>query len=352
MGLAIAYNSPRQPDAPIYPPYLRYWVHYRSRILYAPVALATYLHFAIPSPACMTTPFQTLIQLAEPFLPSWGWLVTAATTVGTLVAAYFLLTYHLAKRAWRLKFKGSRISVFEPQLKRLRHAGSLLAVDLVGHGESEVSSEWEPYTTPSLLDDLDEVINQHPGRRLVLIGHSYGSCLAVKLYPRVRDRVAGMVLIAAGDVTHSPHVTRLLRAPEVIIDLFRMLDRYGGTESTSVRRMIYTAGASSALLDQQLYWNESSRTSVFRRTMLGMDWLHTEDLRAVACPLLLLPGEFDPVHPVSCSYAIRECVATKRVTIVVAHQAAHQVMLEKPELTNTEILRFVGEDCGYPELAD
>ncbi|KAJ1928794.1 hypothetical protein IWQ60_001748 [Tieghemiomyces parasiticus] len=341
----------------------------------------------------MTTPFQTLIQLAEPFLPSWGWLVTAATTVGTLVAAYFLLTYHFAKRAWRLKFKepefvvnnsqfqlvrgrklrvlyrehprgadrplfffihgvGSRISVFEPQLKRLRHAGSLLAVDLVGHGESEVSSEWEPYTTPSLLDDLGEVVNQHPDRRLVLIGHSYGSCLAVKLYPRVRDRVAGMVLIAAGDVTHSPHVTRLLRAPEVIIDLFRMLDRYGGTESTSVRRMIYTAGASSALLDQQLYWNESSRTSVFRRTMLGMDWLHTEDLRAVACPLLLLPGEFDPVHPVSCSYAIRECVATKRVTIVVAHQAAHQVMLEKPELTNTEILRFVGEDCGYPELAD
>ncbi|KAJ1986656.1 hypothetical protein H4R33_003224 [Dimargaris cristalligena] len=334
----------------------------------------------------MTAHFYSIWPALQPYLPAQGWIVAFWATIITVVTLRFTVDYLSVRRRWRAQFPepslitenaqfetvrgkrlrilhlahpdgtdvplffflhgvGSRIAVWEKQVERLRKVGNILALDLVGHGESEEVSSWEAYTTESLVQDIIEGIAPYTNYRIVVIAHSYGNCLAIKLFPHIQASVAGMVLIAPGDVTHPPHVTRLLQFPEWIIEIFRMLDRYGGTESTSVRRMVYKT-ADPELKELQLFWNESSRTSVFRRTMLGMAWVRSDDFRAITCPLLLIPGEFDPIHPVPCSYAIRECVGTKQVRIVVGHQVAHQVMLEKPDFTNTEIMRFVEEECN------
>ncbi|KAJ1974501.1 hypothetical protein H4R35_003576 [Dimargaris xerosporica] len=336
---------------------------------------------------------QALWSQAHHYAPSWKIAAALATNLALVLVAHIVLYRRRQLAQWRQKFKessfiqdhcqfklirdtkirlffcahprgtraplfffihgvNSNLAVWEKQMERLQAVGNILAVDLVGHGESERPTSWEPYTTASLVEDLKALIMDYTGYPIIMIGHSYGNCLAVKLYPAIRSQVVGLVLIAPGDVTHPPHITRLLRCPEWIINVVRRLDRYGGTESTSVRRMVYTKVASPELKEQQLYWNSSSSTSVFRRVMLGMQWLESDDLQALGdkCPILLLPGEFDPIHPVTCSYAVKECVPSKRATIVVAHQAAHQVQLEKPGFTNQEILRFVGEECGFADL--
>ncbi|KAJ1657456.1 hypothetical protein IWQ61_003147 [Dispira simplex] len=336
----------------------------------------------------MPAPIYAILSAVQPYCPPLQWTVAALISLTIIILTHYLVRHHRQKRQWRAQFTeprlitdhsqltmvrgkplrtlfieheqgrevplfffihgaGSSMAVWESQLTRLQVVANMLAVDLVGYGGSARPSEWEPYTTASLLQDLRSVLMRYGDYKLVIIGHSYGNCLATKLYPLVRDRVAGMVFVAPGDVTYAPHVTRLLQLPNWGVNLLRLLDRYGGINSTSVRRML-SPSASRDLKEQQLYWNEQSRTDVFRRVMLGMDWICQDDLKALTCPLLLLPGEFDLIHPVPCSYAIKECVATPNVSIVVAHQAGHQVMLEKPELTNNEILRFVGEECGFP----
>ena len=69
-----------------------------------------------------------------------------------------------------------------------------LAIDLLGHGESPLPEDPAEYTRDAALDDLDQVIASAAGP-VVLVGHSFGGGVAVRLAHDHRNRARSLVLV-------------------------------------------------------------------------------------------------------------------------------------------------------------
>ena len=61
-----------------------------------------------------------------------------------------------------------------------------MAFDLLGHGQSARPKDELAYTTSALAEDCLYLFNKYRTARNVLIGHSYGSALAVFMASEVR----------------------------------------------------------------------------------------------------------------------------------------------------------------------
>jgi pimeloyl-ACP methyl ester carboxylesterase len=91
---------------------------------------------------------------------------------------------------------GGQAEQWKEQLKYFHNRGTLVAVDMVGHGRSEVSSNLADYHPDSLVLDLVDVFLRYKRQHNVIIAHSYGTSLAARAYAHVKDSVTacGMLM--------------------------------------------------------------------------------------------------------------------------------------------------------------
>jgi pimeloyl-ACP methyl ester carboxylesterase len=121
--------------------------------------------------------------------------------------------------------------------------GHVLAVDLVGHGRSEVVPAPSAYAAAELVADLADVLARFATPRLVLVGHSYGAALVAQLVPHVPSAAATVVaVVLVGAAGAAPPAAtagaQLARLPVWAVNLLRSAHRIGGTNSVSVRQMV------------------------------------------------------------------------------------------------------------------
>ncbi|MGN6606049.1 MAG: alpha/beta fold hydrolase [Jatrophihabitans sp.] len=96
-----------------------------------------------------------------------------------------------------------------------------IAVDLVGHGESE-----KPATVQYLLEDFADslccFLDALGIRRVALCGHSFGGAVAVAFAERHRDRIGHLVLVSAGGLGREVHPVLRAAALPVAPALLRL----------------------------------------------------------------------------------------------------------------------------------
>lgn len=157
---------------------------------------------------------------------------------------------------------------------------SCLAIDLPGCGLSAFSPKsWDAYTTESLAELLEHVIEDHrdkdAGQSVVLIGHSMGCSLAAMLASnksRHSEQIVGFVAVCpkaeAPSQSQVDTFKKLLLIPGPIFNAWRRWDRRGGAESASVKRFV---GADADIETRKLQYrfNEQSKTEVWRRMASG-----------------------------------------------------------------------------------
>ncbi|RYP66440.1 hypothetical protein DL771_007769 [Monosporascus sp. 5C6A] len=177
---------------------------------------------------------------------------------------------------------GGSIAQFHALLGSLVNSASCLAVDLPGCGVSDFApTSWDAYTSDALLDLLETVIDEYRGedQGVVFIAHSMGTALAARLSNRssthhtpLPSYVMGLVAICpvaeAPPEAKAKSIRRIIRIPEVLFNLWRAWDRWGGPESASVNRFV---GPHADLQTRQLQdrFNSQSRSPVFRRMAWG-----------------------------------------------------------------------------------
>ena len=221
---------------------------------------------------------------------------------------------------------GGSLAQFNPLLTSLINVAPCFGIDLPGCGLSKFSpTSWDHYTLAALAELINVAIQDHcqtkENQGVVLIGHSMGCSLATLLASttspvRFEPRIEVLAMIAVCPKASVPSdqqistYKKLLKIPTPIFNLWRMWDRRGGPESSSVARFV---GPNADIDTKKLQerFNSQSQTAVWRRMAWGalpyeggdniiVGGIPGLDVWAgLMIPLFLVAGEADNVTPAS-----------------------------------------------------
>ena len=105
---------------------------------------------------------------------------------------------------------GTSAATWERCMDELADRFTVVAVDLLGHGESPVPDEPEEYTRDRALDDLDDVLSSlevstdGPAVRAVVVGHSLGGYFALAHAATRPGALRGIVVLNTGPGYRDP----------------------------------------------------------------------------------------------------------------------------------------------------
>lgn len=137
-------------------------------------------------------------------------------------------------------------------------------------------------------------------------------CSKASSNERLDVEVVGMIAICPRANPPGPHqvkqLRRLLITPNFVVNILRKLDRWGGENSTSVRRVIGEMGLNDPDLKRQQYqWNKQVSTNVLKRVSAGVlpqvdeygkergGWPGKDTWHGITTPMLLIAGKSDTV---------------------------------------------------------
>lgn len=241
------------------------------------------------------------------------------------------------------------LSHWKEQLSPLSGGHRCVAVDLPGHGASDVPRE---ATVEALAEALNEVLDALGLKDVVLVGHSMGCRVVSETFSQSPGRVRGVVyvdgsILAAGDAD-----TATRQAIEAIdrigIDRFvqQLYDGFFVDSTSGTVRDYVNAGLPGINMDfaRKLWpnlvrWDASRSRAVLATIDVPALVIQSTSLDADLKRVSLVPGQ-----TTSWTEAVTNSV--KDATVTVVQGVGHFPMLEAPQQTNDAILSFVRRLTG------
>ena len=195
----------------------------------------------------------------------------------------------------------------------------------------------------------------YPNDNFVLVGHSYGCCLATLLALKEQNpKIKTIILISPvhGIPKYQTYLKKLIRlVPDDIIAYTRKKDKEGGIHSKSVNRFIHPT-ASDDLRYKQLCWNAQSTIATFKRTLYGMRFPTPEEYASIKIPVLLIGGKDDLIAPISNITKIKQSMSSSQLLAdpYIIPNSGHQTIIEKPQLVAAMIQEFVINKVGLTDM--
>lgn len=300
---------------------------------------------------------------------------------------------------------GGQMAQFEPLMALLSQCLEVLALDLPGFGSSKLAFDelkivaqisdhdktrisesvakmaWQDFTTDNIVNIVYEFIQQNvpANKKVVLIGHSMGTHLAVKLGKKLpAKKVEGLIFLSppglADDVNDTvsehPKTVSMLKIFTYftwLFNSFRVWDRLEGLESTSVlRQLVKAPGFTNNTYNKlrQLRWNLDINSNIVLKYVNGFSKAKYSELittisqfndrvsdKVIYEKTLLLCGSNDQVTPVKGIYNVHDFLTTtfgKKVSLVIeVNNAGHSILLAKPEFISGMILNHI--ESKFPE---
>ncbi len=208
------------------------------------------------------------------------------------------------------------------------HGWNVLAVDLPGHCKSEGPP---PATVEDASAFIIALLDAAGVAKAALVGHSFGSLIALETAARAPERVTHLALVGtAYPMTVSPALLDgALNDPQraiVMVNTFSHSLLAPPPSSLGPGTWLY--GGSRALMRRVLASNPNA--NVFHIGFKACnDYTNGEDAIAkVQCPTLFLLGDADQMTP---PRAAKELAAKARGAKVVTVKAGHALMTEAPD---------------------
>ena len=236
-------------------------------------------------------------------------------------------------------------SVWILQSRYLAHHGyNVLAVDLPGHCRSAGNA---PSTVEEAADFIAGLLDAVGVPKAALVGHSWGSLIALETAGRLGDRISHLVLVGtAYPMKVSPVLLETaLNAPEKALHLVNVFSRSTlAAPPSALGPGTWVFGSNLALGRRVVASNPN--VNVFHRGFVACDrYAHGEQAMAqVKCPVLFLLGQQDQMTtPKAAQSLVAAALAAgvrHRVTYV---PVGHHQMTEAPEETLAAIRGFLQE---------
>jgi pimeloyl-ACP methyl ester carboxylesterase len=180
---------------------------------------------------------------------------------------------------------------FEQQIKEFEKKYSILAIDLTGQGYTPISTNPQQYHLARFAALVSQVIKQKRiDEKVFLVCHSYGACVGTKVWQSTVVPVDGIIFLCPKLEWKRKEIDGMkwfLSFPDWVLNMFRWLDRFGGLNSGSVKRL-FGRDASEGMKRKQYAFNISTPTPVIRLISQGLVEFGEHDFKGFNVPLLVV----------------------------------------------------------------
>ncbi len=189
-------------------------------------------------------------------------------------------------------------SVWILQTRYLAHHGfNVLAVDLPGHGRSGGDA---PKSVEEAAQFIEALLDTAGVKQAGLVGHSWGSLIALETAARLKDRITRIALVGtAFPMKVSPALIEAsLNEPMKALQMVNVFSRATlSAPPSALGPGTWVYGASMALGRRVLASN--TQVNIFHRGFVACDSYANglEAMAAVTCPVLFILGESDQMTP-------------------------------------------------------
>jgi pimeloyl-ACP methyl ester carboxylesterase len=226
-------------------------------------------------------------------------------------------------------------SVWILQSRYLAHHGfNVLAVDLPGHGRSGGDA---PRSVEEAAAFVAQLLDAAGVQQAALVGHSWGSLIALQAAADLKDRITHTVLVGtAFPMKVSPALIEAsLNEPMKALKMVNVFSRATlAAPPSALGPGTWVYGASMALGRRVLASNP--KVNIFHRGFVACDSYDQglEAMAALTCPVLFVLGEHDQMTPPKAAKSlIDQAAATGKTYRVVKVPMGHHQMTESPEET-------------------
>jgi pimeloyl-ACP methyl ester carboxylesterase len=219
------------------------------------------------------------------------------------------------------------------------HGFNVLAVDLPGHGRSGGEA---PASVEEAADFMETLMDEAGLQQAALIGHSWGSLIALECAARLKDRIthAALVGTAYPMKVSQPLLDASLNEPEKALHMTNVFSR--ATLAPPSGAGLWVFGASLALGRRVLASNKT--VNVFHT---GFNACNSYDqglqaMAAITCPVLMVLGESDQMTtPKNAQPLIAQAKDSGKALQVVNIPNGHHQMSESPDETLDALIAFL-----------
>lgn len=220
----------------------------------------------------------------------------------------------------------------------------IITMDLRGHGESAAAD----FSYNACLGDMAELLDQLEIESTVLVGWSMGAQIAVKAAKLLKDRISGLILVAATpcfcSASDYPHGLAHTEARGMAIRIKR---DYRGTAGHFFKEM-FSAAETAAINLREIAAKTVSCLPPINITLSALQELTAADLRQILAdisqPALLIHGADDKICLPGAAKFMAEQLPLATVRIV--DSSGHAPFLSAPEMFNATLTGFIGTVHG------
>lgn len=222
------------------------------------------------------------------------------------------------------------------------HGWNVLAVDLPGHCRSEGEA---PSSVEEAADFIAGLLDAAGVQKAALVGHSWGSLIAVETAAHLKDRITHTVMVGTAFPMKVSQV--LLDAarnePEKGIQMINVFSRSTLSAPPSAHGPGTWVFGSSIALNRRVL-RSNPKVNVFHRGFVACDSYAGGEaaMAALTCPVLfVLGGQDQMTQPRSAQGLINAAKTAGKVSQVVVLPVGHYEMTETPDLTLFAIRDFL-----------
>lgn len=222
------------------------------------------------------------------------------------------------------------------------HGWNVLAVDLPGHCRSEGEA---PSTVEAAAEFIGTLLDAAGVKRAALVGHSWGSLIALEAAGRLKERVSHLVLVGtAFPMKVSPVlIDTSLTHPMKALEMINVFSRSTlAPPPSTLGSGTWVYGASMALGRRVIQGN--TKVNVFHRGFKACDSYANGDaaIAAITCPVLFLLGAQDQMtQPKAAQALVNKARESGKRVQVVSLPVGHHQMTETPDATLFAIRDFL-----------
>lgn len=219
------------------------------------------------------------------------------------------------------------------------HGWNVLAIDLPGHCRSAGDA---PASVEAAADFIGQLMDAAGIEKAALVGHSWGSLIAMEAAARLGARVSHLVLVGtAYPMKVSPAlIEAALHEPEKALRMVNVFSRSGLASPSGGG--FWTFGAGMALGRRVLRSNQ--QVNVFHRGFVACDRYAGAEaaIAALACPVLFALGRSDQMTPPRAAQGLIAAAQARGLPVEVQMlPAGHSQMTEAPEETLAALRGFL-----------